>query len=418
MAQIADPSFVTELLQEGEIGQASRVALAHRYPAGEHEEEKLQAALLGALNGDYRLAATLTPSLKDESSEAVALRRAIEALLLARSGQVCEACSLLREASAALASIRRDALAIAFSSGTAWFEYLSGDFPASVATYERALDTCLEAGMPQWYGIMSVRVARVALTSGDIATAVRWLSNCMMRRSVCTVDSVRCAAGITLGAIIEDRTMLKPFADFRSVRSAFAAGHFHEAYAMVSALTAAWRNGLTDLQIEPLMALALRALADPLDAFDVLLDIAAHGYVADAFEAVALLESAVRSKEQRLAHACVQLANVYAHLRKQNYALAAQHAAEAARAFKTINAAPFLKRALDALVRVGGNDWKPVDRCHRLTQRQRQVLAMLRAGHTNKEIASALAIGEHTVERNVSVILDELNLRSRWQLLD
>jgi DNA-binding NarL/FixJ family response regulator len=49
----------------------------------------------------------------------------------------------------------------------------------------------------------------------------------------------------------------------------------------------------------------------------------------------------------------------------------------------------------------------------RLTPRERQVLALIATGMTNRAIATALAISDRTVDRHVSNILSKLDLPSR-----
>jgi ATP/maltotriose-dependent transcriptional regulator MalT len=79
---------------------------------------------------------------------------------------------------------------------------------------------------------------------------------------------------------------------------------------------------------------------------------------------------------------------------------------DAARAvFERLDAAP----ALAQLKRLAG-DAEPDDT---LTQREREVLARVAAGESNREIAAALAISEHTVARHMSNIFDKLGVSSR-----
>jgi DNA-binding NarL/FixJ family response regulator len=48
-----------------------------------------------------------------------------------------------------------------------------------------------------------------------------------------------------------------------------------------------------------------------------------------------------------------------------------------------------------------------------LTERERQVLSLVASGETNRQIAAALGISEHTVARHLSNIFDKLGLSSR-----
>jgi len=50
-----------------------------------------------------------------------------------------------------------------------------------------------------------------------------------------------------------------------------------------------------------------------------------------------------------------------------------------------------------------------------LAARERRILELIAAGHTNKEIASEIKLSEKTVKRSVSVILSKLNLERRGQ---
>jgi DNA-binding CsgD family transcriptional regulator len=51
-----------------------------------------------------------------------------------------------------------------------------------------------------------------------------------------------------------------------------------------------------------------------------------------------------------------------------------------------------------------------------LTERERQVLSLVASGETNRQIAAALGISEHTVARHLSNIFDKLGLSSRTAL--
>jgi len=79
---------------------------------------------------------------------------------------------------------------------------------------------------------------------------------------------------------------------------------------------------------------------------------------------------------------------------------------DAARAvFERLDAAP----ALAQLERLAAD----AESSGALTQREREVLALVAAGKSNRRIAAALAISEHTVARHISNIFDKLGVSSR-----
>ena len=80
---------------------------------------------------------------------------------------------------------------------------------------------------------------------------------------------------------------------------------------------------------------------------------------------------------------------------------------EAARAvFEDLSARPDLRR-VDALSRPEGGD------THGLSPRELEVLRLVAAGRTNREIAAMLVLSEHTVARHVQNILGKLRVSSR-----
>jgi DNA-binding NarL/FixJ family response regulator len=80
---------------------------------------------------------------------------------------------------------------------------------------------------------------------------------------------------------------------------------------------------------------------------------------------------------------------------------------EAARAtFEDLAARSDLRR-VDALLRAGGDD------AHGLSGRELEVLRLVAAGRTNREIAATLVLSEHTVARHVQNIFGKLRVSSR-----
>ncbi len=96
-------------------------------------------------------------------------------------------------------------------------------------------------------------------------------------------------------------------------------------------------------------------------------------------------------------------------------------AGDAARAFSAMGLRRWTNEAMRLLVaQEPAGERRPRGRPSgsTLTGREEQVAQLIRRGARNREVAVALQISEHTVERHVSSILGRLGLRSRWQIAD
>jgi len=69
----------------------------------------------------------------------------------------------------------------------------------------------------------------------------------------------------------------------------------------------------------------------------------------------------------------------------------------------------------DYLQRVGSGEER--ESYEKLSDREREVLALIAQGHTNPEIAASLHISVHTVQTHRGHIMEKLNLHSRGELL-
>ena len=70
--------------------------------------------------------------------------------------------------------------------------------------------------------------------------------------------------------------------------------------------------------------------------------------------------------------------------------------------------------AAGSLVRTAGG-WNPADGLDALTSREREVLAEIAKGRSNREIARALNVSEKTVKAHVSSVLAKLGVQDRTQ---
>ncbi len=138
----------------------------------------------------------------------------------------------------------------------------------------------------------------------------------------------------------------------------------------------------------------------------------------DARRAVDALAAAVAPTRPYLfAHQL--LARAHAWLRSGDRPGSIDAAGDAARAFSAMGLRRWTSEAMGLLVsqeRTAERRLRGRPSGSALTEREEQVAQLIRRGARNREVAKALQISEHTVERHVSSILGRLGLRSRWQI--
>ena len=134
----------------------------------------------------------------------------------------------------------------------------------------------------------------------------------------------------------------------------------------------------------------------------------------DVTEAAALLEDAVAQHEQAadpLGRARALLALGVVRRRRRQKRAAREAIAAALDGFEQLGAATWIERARAELGRIGGRS-----REEGLTAAERRVAALVAEGHTNREVAAALFLGERTVETHLSHVYAKLGVRSRAEL--
>ena len=85
---------------------------------------------------------------------------------------------------------------------------------------------------------------------------------------------------------------------------------------------------------------------------------------------------------------------------------------DALQRFETLGAPLWVEQARDELARIGGR--APSDGA--LTEAETRIAALVAQGHTNREVAAALFLTEHSVETALTRVYRKLGVRSRAEL--
>lgn len=376
---------------------------------------RVALAFRRALDGDYGAGCIfIAPDAVEEEASAetaeldarsLAFGEATKALVFARDGRMEDARASFVSALGSLQMLAETDAALQTMKAYARFEMLCGR-PASAASILVQATQLAMNDLPGAVDECGSALVRTLLIAGNVRDALR---------VDCRVDAV---TAVALAVAAGDTETLDHYGRAAHVENLIERGLLRDAFDLTAALMHAWRGGRRTFDEARLLSIVLRSVKDPLDAAVVLVDIAEHGRIDDAEESAALLGALALRPEFVFVRALHLLAMAYLDGRHRRAAAGVTHAADAARLFTETEIQTLQARAMDLLVSASSSGNEPARQPGRLTRRQRQIVALLRVGAANKGIANALGISEHTVERHVSAVLDELNLRSRWQLLD
>jgi DNA-binding CsgD family transcriptional regulator len=140
--------------------------------------------------------------------------------------------------------------------------------------------------------------------------------------------------------------------------------------------------------------------------------LAARGDLESAF---ASFDDALRQharSEDPFQHARTLLALGATQRRAKQRAAARATLGEALAAFERLGAPLWAEKARADLGRIGGRAPSRGD----LTESERRIAALVAEGHTNREVAAALFVTEHTVEGALTRVYRKLGVRSRGEL--
>ena len=312
-------------------------------------------------------------------------------------------------------------LASAIKERFAHHALLFGDVEPARCAIDEAVSTAASHRLAGWLARTLAASARIALDAGDLDRTGALLDRAR--------NEVRNRAALVLFAGTGAQLAIEMANDF-ALRSWVSADTLEVAAGSdspgesVAATIAAMVGSAVLPAGAPLASAVRRALmrADSAASEPTLFAVAArHAALDDARFAASALR-AVAAPQRRYLHAHELLARAHVLFRSGEEGGWIDHAGDAAREFNAMGLRRWTNEAMLLLVRQERDVHRPERRgrstASALTGREQQVANLIRRGARNREVAVALQISEHTVERHVSSILGRLGLRSRWQIVD
>jgi DNA-binding NarL/FixJ family response regulator len=386
----------------------------------------LETAARHALDGRERaMAFSLDPQVLDCRS-LTDIRAALDAdspegalvggVLLTWAGDDRGAYACFRQAREAAVAERRYELAIRILERSAHYGLLFGDLEKCRGALEQARTLAQTQRLPRERSRLAARWASLCFDSGDVAAARIALEE--IAEGDETASAIAAPLRAELAQADDDVVALRRIAG-EPARS--FARETTDPSAVVAYAHACMIAAPADPATRTLFRRALVAASEAPTEAVVFLSLASrYGDLSEARYAIDLL-GAIRAPDRRYVRAHQLLAQAYLAMDRAEREAGIRYAGDASRTFGEIGLRRWSDESMLLLVRSDRvHDPHAQSRPGRstLTPREQQVAAYVRNGGSNAEIAKALGISEHTVERHVSSILSRLGLRSRWQIVD
>lgn len=400
--------------------------------AANPDRRRLRAGVYALLGDDRGLASVIAPELlaAQNAPGAVAHFETLvdgpaspdylaAAVRLAWASDATGSLDLFNEAHDRAIAEKRFHFAVGARERLAHHAVLFGDVQVARDALEDALRLALVHRLSEWFVRVSAAAARLALDAGDSEHAAAVLARAKPHARDSLAIALLAPAGASLAAEAGDVTALEEWTSAEILAVALNSDHAESAIAATLALLSTQSASLDGVVTTTLRRALL--LAKGTSAGIELFTLAARfGEIEEARLGTESLAALVAPNRKYIkAHAL--LARSHLLFRSGERAAWVDQAGDAARAFNAMGMRRWMNEAMLLLVRQEGDNFprrrgRPVGSA--LTGREQQIAQLIRRGARNREVAAALQISEHTVERHVSSILGRLGLRSRWQIAD
>jgi DNA-binding CsgD family transcriptional regulator len=311
-------------------------------------------------------------------------------------------------------------LAVGVRERLAHHAVLFGDLEIARGALDDAMRFCTARGLLEWFLRCAAAAARLAFDEGDSERAAQLVARARKHAFATDAFALLAPAGAALAAKSGDEAALAEWNSPQILATALGSQVRESAIAATIALLCGIET-MPDATVSIALRRSLLQASGLTGAIEFFSMAARYGDLEEARLAAEALGAFVAPNRKYLkAHA--MLARAHLLFRCGERAAWIDHAGDAARTFSAIGMRRWTNEAMLLLVRQE-DDNAPRRRRGRpmacaLTGREQQVAHLIRRGARNREVAAALQISEHTVERHVSSILGRLGLRSRWQIVD
>jgi|HubBroStandDraft_2_1064218.scaffolds.fasta_scaffold05209_2 DNA-binding CsgD family transcriptional regulator len=411
---------------------AARLAAASYGGDAQGSRTRLCAGVYALLGDDRNLAAVVAPQLL-ASNTAVAVASHFESLggqpashdyltgavMLSWVADAAGTYDLFRSAHDRAIVEKRFHFAVGARERLAHHAILFGDLEIAQNALEDAVRLASLHRLSEWFLRSAAAAARLALDVGDSDRAAELIERAQMHARSPEAIAVLAPVGAALAIAAGDDEAAAAWSSQEILDTALGSQDLESAIAATIALLCA-RALVPGSPLAIALRRALLRASGTTYAVELFSLAARYGDIEEARLGADTLNALI-APNRKYCKAHALLARAHLLFRGGERAAWIDHAGDAARAFNAMGMRRWMNEAMLLLVRQENESFprrrgRPMGSA--LTGREQQVAHLIRRGARNREVAAALQISEHTVERHVSSILGRLGLRSRWQIAD
>jgi len=342
----------------------------------------------------------------------------LAAVVLTWSGDRDGAFAFFDEAATRALAERRFHIAVAARERHAHHALLFGEPQTAARHAAEARKLARAHSLGRWRFRALARAATIALDAWDLEAAHAAVNEVLASGDAGDLLPLFAPLGAELAIAAIDPAGLAVWASAATLEAAMISEE--RAVILAAATTCLLATELGSIELATITRRALLLADFAASSIEFLARAAEHADPPDARVAVDTMR-ALPAPHRPYIDAHYHLARAHLLSRSGEAEAAATDAGEAARAFDRLRLPRWSNEAMRLLVRDERTRSPRAERRktpNSLTKREHQVTLLIRRGASNREVAVALGISEHTVERHVSSILSRLGLRSRWQIVD